>query len=149
MVDFNLCAYTRCGESKQQSQPIRSRSGKRMFKNIIVSISFVAIVFLSSVTFGEDAVDADPKHYTVEFENDKVRVIRIKYGAGEKSVMHTHGSNVSIFLTDSTVRMTLPDGTSEDVALKFGSFEYADAEEHLPENLSDEPLEVLLVELKE
>lgn len=120
-----------------------------MFKYIVVSISVVVLAFLSSVAIGEDAVKADPKHYRVEFENDKVRVIRIRYGAGEKSVMHTHGRNVSIFLTDSAVRMTLPDGSSEDVSLKFGSFEYADSEEHLPENLGDEPLEVLLVELKE
>jgi hypothetical protein len=120
-----------------------------MFKKISVGVLFVVIAFLSTVTIGEDAVKADPKHYTVDFENDKVRVIRIKYGPGEKSVMHTHGPNVSVFLTDSTVRMTLPDGTSEDASLRFGSFEYADAEEHLPENLSDEPLEVLLVEFKE
>lgn len=120
-----------------------------MSKNIIVGISFVAIAFLSSVTLGEDAVKADPKHYTVELENDKVRVIRIKYGPGEKSVMHTHGRNVSVFFTDNTVRMTFPDGTFQDASLKFGSFEYADAEEHLPENLSDEPLEVLLIEIKE
>ena len=29
-----------------------------------------------------DPVEADSRHYTVEFENEKVRVIRIKYGAG-------------------------------------------------------------------
>jgi hypothetical protein len=34
-------------------------------------------------------VKVDPKHYKVEFENERVRVLRIKYGAGEKSVMHS------------------------------------------------------------
>jgi len=28
----------------------------------------------------QDAVVADPKHYSVEFENDEVRVVRINYG---------------------------------------------------------------------
>jgi hypothetical protein len=36
----------------------------------------------------DDPVKVDPKHYKVEFENDRVRVLRIRYGAGEKSVMH-------------------------------------------------------------
>jgi hypothetical protein len=37
-----------------------------------------------------DPVRVDPKHYKVEFENEKVRVLRIKYGSHEKSVMHGH-----------------------------------------------------------
>ena len=109
----------------------------------------VAATFFSTATVGEDAVKADPQHYTVEFENDRVRVIRIKYGPGEKSVMHTHGPNVTISLTDTAVRMTLPDGTSAEVTGEAGTTLWRDAEEHLPENLSDEPLEVVLVELKE
>lgn len=103
----------------------------------------------SSTTTEKNAVIADPQHYTVEFENDRVRIIRIKYGPGEKSVMHTHGPNAAIYLTDIAGRMTLPDGTSIDVTAETGDTQWADGEEHLPENLSDEPLEVVLVELKE
>jgi hypothetical protein len=32
-----------------------------------------------------DPVKVDSKHYTVEVENEKVRVLRIKYGPHEKS----------------------------------------------------------------
>src|SRR2546422_5729557 len=39
-----------------------------------------------------DAVKVDPKHYKVELENDRVRVVRITYGPREKSVMHGHRS---------------------------------------------------------
>lgn len=121
----------------------------RMSKKLLVCISFLSSIFLSGAVFAEDAVTADPKHYTVEFENDRVRVIRIKYGPGEKSVMHSHGPNVAVFLSDSTVRMTLPDGSSMDIEAKTGGTQWADAEEHLPENLDDEPMEVVLVELKD
>ena len=120
-----------------------------MFKNIFIGIAFVAATFFSTTTLGEDAVKAYPQHYTVEFENDRVRVIRIKYGPGEKSVMHTHGPHVAIFLTDNTVRMTLPDGTSLEVTGEAGATLWTDADEHLPENLSDKPFELVLVELKE
>jgi len=120
-----------------------------MIKKLLLSVSFVAFMFLSSATTAEDAIIADPEHYTVEFENDRIRVIRIKYGPGEKSVMHTHGPNLAVFLTTNAVRMTLPDGTSMEVTGETGTTQWADAEEHLPENISDEPLELVLVELKE
>jgi len=120
-----------------------------MFKNMVIAISFVAATLLSTAVFAKDAVDADPAHYSVEFENDRVRIIRIKYGPGEKSVMHTHGPNVSIFLSESTVRMNDPDGTHQDVSTKVGVAQWSDNEEHLPENLGDGPTEVVLVELKD
>lgn len=120
-----------------------------MNQKALIFISFLAATFIPTATFGEDAVIADPKHYTVEFENDKVRIIRIKYGPGEKSVMHTHGPNVAVFLTENLTRMTLPDGTSPEGSTEIGQAQWSDAEEHLPENLSDKPLEVVLVELKE
>ena len=120
-----------------------------MIKKILIATSFIAAACFSTATIGEDATTADPKHYTVEFENDRVRVIRIKYGPGEKSVMHTHGPNVAVFLTDHSVRMNLPDGTSVDVTGEAGGTQWADAEEHLPENTGDTPLEVVLVELKD
>ena len=120
-----------------------------MIKKALICISFLAATLLSSTTMAEDGVAADPEHYTVEFENDKVRIIRIKYGPGEKSVMHTHAQNVSVFLTSNAVRFTMPDGTSVEAVSEVGAAQYADAEEHLPENLSDDPLEVVLIELKE
>jgi len=84
-----------------------------------------------------------------DVENDKIRIIRIKYGPGEKSVMHTHGPNVAVFLTTNAVRFTLPDGTSVTADSETGAAQWSDKEEHLPENLSDDPLEVVLIELKE
>jgi len=115
----------------------------------LIGISLLAATFFPTMAMAEDAVIADPQHYTVEFENDRIRIIRIKYGPGEKSVMHTHGPNAAIFLTDANTRMTLADGTSEESTAPAGTAGWSDGDEHLPENMSDEPLEVVLVELKE
>src|SRR2546425_6701271 len=60
-----------------------------------------------------DAVKVDPKHYKVELENDRVRVVRITYGPREKSVMHGHRPGVVLFLTDAHYRFTYPDGKTE------------------------------------
>ena len=49
------------------------------------------------VPAGQDPAIVDSRHYKVEFENEKVRVLRIKYGPGEKSVMHGHPPSVAMF----------------------------------------------------
>src|SRR5438445_3779166 len=50
-----------------------------------------------------DPVRVDPKHYTVELENEKVRVLRIKYGPREKSEMHGHPALLGIMLTPISI----------------------------------------------
>jgi quercetin dioxygenase-like cupin family protein len=93
-------------------------------------------------------VAVDPKHYTVELENERVRVLRIKYGPHEKSVMHSHPALVAIMLTDGHVRFTYPDGKTEDVNVKAGQVLQFPALAHLPENVGDQPFETIGVELK-
>jgi quercetin dioxygenase-like cupin family protein len=96
----------------------------------------------------QDPVRVDPQHYTVEFENDQVRVLRIRYGPHEKSVMHGHPASLAVFLADTRGKFTFPDGKTEEFTTKTGQSMFVPAGEHLPENLSDQPLEVVLVELK-
>jgi quercetin dioxygenase-like cupin family protein len=95
-----------------------------------------------------DPVKVDPKHYKVEFENDKVRVLRITYAPGEKSVMHYHPDSVAFYVTDGKTRMTTPDGKSQELPVKGGGSSWAPAGSHLPQNVGDKPFEVVLVELK-
>jgi hypothetical protein len=96
-----------------------------------------------------DAVKVDPKHYKVELENDRVRVVRIKYGGKERSVMHQHRPGVVVFLTDAQCKFSYPDGKAEDIQAKAGEFLwFGEAWEHNSENLSDPGLEVIYVELK-
>jgi quercetin dioxygenase-like cupin family protein len=95
-----------------------------------------------------DPVKVDAKHYKVEFENESVRVLRITYAPGEKSVMHYHPNSVAVFLTDGKTRMTTPDGKSEDVPGKAGAASWTPAGSHLPQNVGDKRFEVVLVELK-
>jgi quercetin dioxygenase-like cupin family protein len=96
----------------------------------------------------DDPVKIDPKHYKVEFENERVRVVRIKYGPGEKSVMHSHPQSIAVFLTDARTKFTYPDGKTEDINASAGSVQHMDAFTHLPENKSKKPFEVIQVELK-
>ena len=97
---------------------------------------------------GPDPTVVDAEHYKVEFENDQVRVLRINYGPGEASVMHFHPDSVAVFLTDHHISFERPDGSSEEVQMGAGEHIYSPAEQHLPTNLGDGPLELILVELK-
>jgi quercetin dioxygenase-like cupin family protein len=113
-------------------------------------VSLLAILFLAFPAAApvQDPVKVDGKHYTVEFENDQVRVLRIKYGPGEKSVMHGHPNGVAVFLTDHQGRFTMPDGTTENRSAKAGEAIWSPGGAHLPENTGNRPMELILVELK-
>ena len=117
---------------------------RRVFSVVAVLVLIASVV----PAMAQDPVKVDSKHYKVEFENDKVRVLHITYGPHEKSVMHQHPANVAVFVTDGQVRFTLPDGKTQDVSVKAGTTQWNASGKHLPENVGDKPFEVILVELK-
>lgn len=95
-----------------------------------------------------DPVAIDAKHYKVEFENDKVRVLRIKYGPHEKSPMHSHPPMVAVLLTPHCSRHVFADGEVKEIRGKAGEVLYMDRTEHEPENQASEPFELVAIELK-
>ena len=117
-------------------------------KRVLFSAVAIAALMGASVTRAQDPVKVDPKHYTVVFENDAVRVLRIHYAPGEKSVMHSHPDSVIVFLEDQKAKMTHPDGKSEETSGKKGEAMFTPAGAHLPENIGTGPIDVILVELK-
>ena len=106
------------------------------------------IVCVGSTALAQDPVKVDPNHYKVEFENAEVRVLRVKVGPGEKSIMHRHPNAVAIFVTDLNGTFTFPNGTTQDVTRKAGDVMWTPAVAHQPENTGAQPMEVILVELK-
>ena len=88
-------------------------------------------------TEGPDAVEVSPEHYSVEFENDAVRIIRIAYDAGESGVLHGHPANCIVWLA-------VPEG--ED-APNVGDFQCNDAETHTPAG-SETAVELIGIEFK-
>jgi hypothetical protein len=96
----------------------------------------------------QDPIKVDATHYKVEFENRQVRVLRVRYGSRERSVMHEHPASVGVHLTDAHARFTFPGGKTEELRIGAGQVRSYPGGDHLPENLSDQPLELVLVELK-
>src|SRR6267154_802470 len=95
------------------------------------TVSLALQVLAAAPAMAQDPVKVDAKHYKVEFENDRVRVLRITYGPHEKSVMHHHPGSVAVFMTDGQTRFTTPDGKTQDVPAKAGSVQWSEAGDHL------------------
>jgi quercetin dioxygenase-like cupin family protein len=113
----------------------------------IISVLF-AVILCAGNGLAQDATKVDPKHYKVEFENDEVRVLRITYGPGEKSVMHSHPAGVAIFLTDGQGKFTLPDGKTQDQEFSAGTVIWSPESQHQPENTGKESFEIIQIEMK-
>jgi len=114
------------------------------------TLAFAVLLSLSlSASPAQDPVNVDPQHYKVDLENDQVRVLRITYAPGAKSVMHDHPNGVAVFLTEHVVKFTFPDGKSQTVTAKAGDAIWTTAGKHLPENTGTKPFELILVEVKE
>ena len=96
-----------------------------------------------------DPVVIDSERYSIEAEDERVRVLRVRYGPNAKSVMHNHPPSVAVLLTDARCRFTYPDGTAEEHDLRKGAAMVLPAGMHLPENLTDQAFEVILIELKQ
>jgi quercetin dioxygenase-like cupin family protein len=117
-----------------------------MYRTLFLALFVLALAVPTALA--QDAAKVDSQHYKVESENSRVRVLRAKYGPHEKSVMHSHPDLVAIFLTDGRVKFTYPGGKTEVREMKAGQTLITPAIKHLPENLGDSDMEIILVELK-
>ena len=109
-------------------------------------LSFAATV--AAAASNPDPVKVDPKHYKVVFENSAVRVLHIHYGPHETSVMHWHPDGVITYLSGGHTRFQLPNGKTIEASGKPGDAAWAPGGAHKPTNLSDKPMDAVLVELK-
>jgi quercetin dioxygenase-like cupin family protein len=76
------------------------------------SIASLALLALCATTSAaaQDPAKVDSRHYQVLFEDAEIRVLRITYRPGEKSVMHEHpAGGCTIMLTAGQPRFTAPD----------------------------------------
>ena len=124
-------------------------------RNTVLSMVAGMVLGATGVLLGQgtsasapDAVSADPAHYSISFENDLVRVLRVDYGPGEKSVMHKHFASCVVFLTDQSFNFTLPDGTTEPASVPAGALGCGDGNVHLPENIAGRA-EFVMIEFKD
>ncbi len=96
----------------------------------------------------QDPTKVEPKHYKLDFENDRVQVINVHYGPHEKSEMHDHPGGVSVSVTGGHLRFTDPNGKVTEVFAKPGEARWFPPFKHKVENLGDEPYNGVYIGIK-
>ena len=123
-----------------------------MTKNVSFAAGLVlgalAVSALSQVATEEDAARISPHLYTVKFENDRVRVLEYRNPPGGMEAIHSHSPGVVIYLSDSTSRTTLPDGTSSEGSHVLGDVSWRGFTRHASENVGSTDVHAIAIELK-
>ena len=121
---------------------------RNLVLGVFIGIASAGLLAQKEQAAFPDAVVADPAHYSVSFENELVRFVRVRYGPGERSVMHRHSASCVVFLTDQTFDFTLPDGSTAPASVSAGALGCGDGNVHQPANTAAEPAEFIMVEFK-
>lgn len=95
-----------------------------------------------------DPVKLDPIYHTVDFENDRVRILRTVLEPHIKSPMHQHLPYVVVYITELHTTMALADGKLVDNVRRRGEVAWRDAMKHATENIGNQTAMEIQVELK-
>ncbi len=97
---------------------------------------------------GQDPTKVEPKHYKLDFENDRVQVVSVHYGPHEKSGLHDHPGGVVVSLTEAHLRFTDENGKVREVFSKPGEARWYPPFKHRVENLGDTAYEGIYIGVK-
>lgn len=95
----------------------------------------------------EDPVSTNPDHYSVLFENERVRVLEYRDEVGEVTTPHRHPDSVMVTLSAFSRRLSTNDRVF-DTALDAGEARWLPAQSHSGENTGETPTHAIFVELK-
>ena len=96
-----------------------------------------------------DPVTSNPQHYSVVFENDRVRVLEYRDRPGEQTTPHAHPDSVMVTLSSFQRRLTGADGATRDVEIAAGTTGWLPAQQHAGHNIGETETHVVFVELKD
>ena len=83
----------------------------------------------------------------IEFENDRVRVLRVKHSGKESHPQTSKQDRLIIYLNEGYVRRS-EGGKQQEIRHQAGDVVWKARSQHSIENLKDAPHEVLIVEFK-
>jgi quercetin dioxygenase-like cupin family protein len=96
---------------------------------------------------GADPVTADPAHFKVLLDNERVRVLDFNAGPGDKIVMHSHPDYITYNFGGGKTTFSYPKGKPVESVAKAGDVVWHKAETHAGD-IGAEGSHVLLVEIK-
>lgn len=109
---------------------------------------FAALFIFTPVTLAQDPLKVAPKMYSLLFENDHVRVMKVTFKPGEKIKEHSHPNHYVVVAKPGKLKIFKPDGTSSEAVLKTHDVIWIPAETHWAENVGKTTVELIVNELK-
>ena len=113
-----------------------------------ILLSFVSFWLIGINAFAQDPVKLSPQYYKVLIDNDELRLVEFHLTPGEKEPMHSHARGFVYALEDAKLRITFPDGKTEEISVKAGESRWRDKITHAVENIGTTQARTLAVELK-
>ena len=111
-------------------------------------VQLIALLLLASAALGQDPTKVEPKHYKLDFENDRVQVVSVHYGPHEKSQMHEHPGGVVVVVTGGHLKFTDENGKVTEVFAKPGEARWFAPFKHTVENVGETPYNAVYVGIK-
>jgi quercetin dioxygenase-like cupin family protein len=113
-----------------------------------VTIVSLILTILCAAAHGQDPVKTSPNYYKVLLENDQVRVLEWRLKPGEKEAMHSHPPGVVYELSPSKLRITSPDGKTEEISGAAGETFWRGPTTHAIENIGDTEGHAIAIDVK-
>jgi quercetin dioxygenase-like cupin family protein len=117
-----------------------------MLSKILLAVAFACLTAGSALS--QDPTKVEPKHYKLDFENDRVQVVSVHYGPHEKSALHEHPGGVVVTLTAAHLRFTDEEGKTREVFAKPGEVRWYAPFKHRVENLGDTSYDGIYIGVK-
>ncbi len=121
----------------------------RMFRLSVIVAFVVAIsLAMAAPALAQDPVQVAPDKCKVLLENENVRVYEFTLKAGETMPMHSHPRTSIYALSDCSVKISYPDGKSEQAEFKSGQAYYHGPLSHQGVNTGSTECRLIITEIK-
>jgi len=118
---------------------------KIFFRRVVI---LSALAFIPKTVMAADPLAVAPDMYSLLFENQQVRVMKVKFQPGQKIKEHSHPDHYVVVEKPGKLRVFTKDGEHQDVDLKQDQVLWMPAQTHWAENIGSTPVELVVNELK-
>ena len=108
----------------------------------------LSLALIAPWAVGQDLVTVAPDAVTIEYEDARVRVIRLRIPPNGSLPMHHRPGRVVAALTDNHVRLSRADGTESTTRTEAFRVTWSAPMRRAVTNLANAPIENIVVELK-
>jgi hypothetical protein len=116
-------------------------------------LRFLSLLGLSAIAMlcaiAQDPTTVDSHIAKIEYEDARVRILRVHYAPAQSLGMHEHPSRAGLCLTACDLLITAPDGSVSPAKTPAGQWFWSEPTRHAIRNNSDQPMETIEIEFKD